>query len=112
MDIARLDTTAYTRPAGNPVEARPRAPAPAAVPASQPADARAVANAVESANAYIQSQQISSIQFSLDKDSGRTVVKMVDTETQEVLRQIPSEEMLAISHAIDKMRGLMIDEKA
>lgn len=115
MDIAKLDTTAYTRSSGAPVETRPRAPAPAAAPAqgtAQPADARALASAIESANAYIQSQQASSIQFALDRDSGRTIVKMVDVETQEVLRQIPSEEMLAISHAIDRMRGLVIDEKA
>ena len=35
-------------------------------------------------------------QFSLDKDSGKTVVEVMDTDTNEVIRQIPSEGELAI----------------
>ncbi|MGQ2967046.1 flagellar protein FlaG, partial [Methylophilus sp.] len=40
--------------------------------------------------------------------SDRIVVKVVDTETQKVLRQIPNEEVLAISKTLDKLRGLVI----
>ena len=116
MDIARLDTARPAPAATPPADTRPRAPATpatgtAAAPAA-PVGPRAVAEAVDSTNAYLQSQPSSSIQFSIDKDTGRTVVKMVDTETKEILRQIPSEEMLAISRSIEKMRGVMIDEKA
>ena len=82
----------------------------------QPVTQAAVVAAVQSANAYVQSvstsKQPSSIQFSLDQDSGRTVVKMVDTQTEEVLRQFPSEEMLAISKSIDRMQGLLINREA
>lgn len=78
---------------------------------AQPVTQAAVAAAVQSANAYVQSVA-SSLQFSLDQDSGRTVVKMVDTETEEVLRQFPSEEMLAISKSIDRMQGLLINREA
>ena len=53
-----------------------------------------------------------SLQFSLDKDSGRTVVKVMDTDTNEVIRQIPSEEVLAISKAVDKLKGLLIKQQA
>lgn len=80
-------------------------------PPAQPVTREAVAAAVQSANAYVQSVS-SSLQFSLDQDSGRTVVKMVDTETAEVLRQFPSEEMLAISKSIDRMQGLLINREA
>ena len=80
-------------------------------PPAQPVTQEAVAAAVQSANAYVQSVS-SSLQFSLDQDSGRTVVKMVDTETAEVLRQFPSEEMLAISKSIDRMQGLLINREA
>jgi uncharacterized FlaG/YvyC family protein len=38
----------------------------------------------------------SDLQFSVDKDSGRTVVKVVDSKTKEVIRQIPGEEVLAL----------------
>ncbi len=80
-------------------------------PPAQPVTQEAVAAAVQSANAYVQSVS-TSIQFSLDRDSGRTVVKMVDKETEEVLRQFPSEEMLAISKSIDRMQGLLINREA
>lgn len=52
------------------------------------------------------------LQFSLDKDTGKTVVKVVDTKTNDVIRQFPSEEMLAIARAIDKLQGLLLRDKA
>lgn len=53
-----------------------------------------------------------SIQFSLDEDSGRTVVKVVDLQTNEVIRQIPTEEALTIAKALDKLQGLLFQSKA
>ena len=53
-----------------------------------------------------------SLQFTLDKDSGKTVVKVMDTDTNEVIRQIPSEEVLAISKAVDKLKGLLLKQQA
>jgi flagellar protein FlaG len=52
------------------------------------------------------------LRFSIDEESGKTVVKIVDSATQEVLRQIPSEDALALAHSIDKMQGLLLREKA
>lgn len=53
-----------------------------------------------------------SIQFSLDEDTGKTVVKVIDLETKDLIRQFPSEEMLAIAKAIDQMKGLLVHQKA
>lgn len=53
-----------------------------------------------------------SLQFSIDADSGRTVVKIMDASTDEVIRQIPSEEVLAMAKALDKLQGLLIKQKA
>lgn len=53
-----------------------------------------------------------SIQFNVDDDTGITVVKVVDVATKEIIRQIPSEEMLAISQAIDTMKGLLVKQQA
>jgi len=78
---------------------------------AQPVSQAAVAAAMQSANTYMQSVS-SNLQFSLDEDSGRTIVKVVDTETEEVLRQFPSEEMLSIAKSIDRMQGLLIDREA
>lgn len=45
--------------------------------------------------------------FSVDEDSGRTVVKVVDRQTQEVIKQFPSEEMIALSKALEEMRDAL-----
>lgn len=52
------------------------------------------------------------IEFSVDDESGRTIVKVVDLQTKEILRQIPSEEVLNIARALDKLQGLLIQGKA
>ena len=53
--------------------------------------------------------------FSVDQDSGRTVIKIVDPVTKEVLRQIPAEEILRMDKNIDQMiqryKGLLIDRQ-
>ena len=52
------------------------------------------------------------LEFSVDADSNSTVVKVVDQETQEVLRQMPSKEALEIARALDRVQGLLIKQKA
>ena len=56
------------------------------------------------------------LSFSVDKDSGRTVIKVVDPETHEVLRQIPAEEILRMDKNLDQMierlKGLLIDKQS
>jgi flagellar protein FlaG len=53
------------------------------------------------------------LEFSVDTDSHRTVVKMVDTSTGELIRQYPSETTLAISRGIDQFQqGLLLTQKA
>lgn len=52
------------------------------------------------------------LEFSIDKDTDIFVVKVVDRETKEVIRQLPSEEMLNIAKALDKLQGLLISDQA
>lgn len=51
------------------------------------------------------------IQFSTDEDNGKTVVKIVDTQSGTVLRQIPTKEALAIAKELDKLQGLLVRDK-
>ena len=67
--------------------------------------------AVDAANEFVKPIN-SAVEFSVDKDSGQMVVKVMDISTKEVIRQIPSEEMLAISKALDQIQGLLIRQKA
>lgn len=53
-----------------------------------------------------------SLQFSIDEDTGRTVVRVTDSATQEVIRQMPSKEFLEISQAMEKLQGLFIKQEA
>jgi len=116
MSIGKVDTVdlAAIRPAPASAPATPAQRAtldnPVFAPAP-PVTQQAVAAAVQSANAYVQAAS-ANIQFSLDQDSGRTIVKVVDSETEEVLRQFPSEDMLSISKSIERMQGLLINRKA
>ena len=52
------------------------------------------------------------VRFSVDEDSGRTVVKVVDTQTDKILRQIPSVEALKLWRSIEQMQGVMLRDKA
>jgi flagellar protein FlaG len=55
---------------------------------------------------------LQTVEFSLDQQSERMVVKVVDTSSKQVLRQIPNEEVLAMSKTLDKLQGLMIRQTA
>lgn len=87
----------------------------AASPANPPEKSEPSRKQVEDAADKVQkfvANQASNLQFSLDEDSGRTVVKVVDASTKEVIRQIPSEEILAIAKALDRLQGLLIRQTA
>ncbi|HNP26093.1 MAG TPA: flagellar protein FlaG [Nitrosomonas sp.] len=52
------------------------------------------------------------LRFSIDEDTGKTVVKVMDAQTQEVIRQFPSEEAISIARTLDKIQGLLLDDEA
>lgn len=52
------------------------------------------------------------INFSIDSASGTHVVKIVDSQSKEVIRQIPSEEAIQIAQALDKLQGLFVKGQA
>lgn len=81
-------------------------PAKAAEPSASELD-----TAVDSINDFI-SAVANNLEFSVDRDTERVVVKVIDKETHEVVKQFPSEEALAISKALDKLQGLMVKQTA
>jgi len=54
----------------------------------------------------------SEISFSIDQSSGAQVVKVLDSQSKEVIRQIPSEEAIQLAQALDKLQGLFVKAKA
>lgn len=67
--------------------------------------------AVKAVNDFVNSVN-DSLQFSVDDATGKTVVKVIDSSTKEVIKQFPSEEMLAIAKALDGIKGLLVHQKA
>lgn len=53
-----------------------------------------------------------SVRFSVDDSSGQVVIKVMDTEKDQVIRQIPNEEALAWSQAMSKNQGIILNTKA
>lgn len=89
-----------------------QAQAPAAVaPPAAPVDEAQLQHAVKAANQTARSLS-SSIEFSVDQQSGKTVVRVVDSQTQKLIRQMPSEEMIEISLALERMQGMVLRRTA
>lgn len=71
-----------------------------------------VQNAVDSINKAMK-QVNANVEFSIDEDTRKTIIKVVESETGEVIRQFPSEEILAIARAIDNMQqGFLVKQEA
>jgi len=52
-----------------------------------------------------------SVQFVKDEASGSEVIKVVDDNTGEVIRQMPTEELLGFMRNLTKMLGNFLDER-
>lgn len=76
-----------------------------------PPSAQALSKAVDSINEAMKNLS-NRIEFTIDDDSKRQVVKVIDPDTREVIRQMPSEEALAIAKALDRLQGLLIKQQA
>jgi flagellar protein FlaG len=76
-----------------------------------PVDSARVGAAVDAINRKLEegSQQL---RFAVDGDSGKMIVRVVDTATNQVIRQIPSEVAIAISHSLEQLQGLLVRQRA
>ena len=95
-----------------PVELPQTAPTPVAGNQAAQATNAQIQGAVDKLNQAMQ-QANTGVEFSIDKDSKRALIKVVDTKTGETIKQFPSEEMIAISKSIDQFqKGLLLRQKA
>ena len=91
-----------------PVEKQPAAAKPAATP---PTDLQ-LQKSLDHINTVLLQSNIN-IQFNVDASSKRAVVKLIDTQTGEVLRQFPTDAALSISRSIDLLQqGMLLSQKA
>jgi flagellar protein FlaG len=88
-------------------------PAASQETAQQPSDQQ-VKVAVESINQALK-QANKSLQLSIDPNTKSPVVKMIDSQTGELVRQYPTKEVLAIAQGIDqflKHQGTLFKQEA
>ena len=52
------------------------------------------------------------IEFSIDQDSKRTVIKVIDQTTKEVLRQFPTQQALDIAKSLEQKSGMLLQDTA
>ena len=117
MNINQLSAAGMTTPAPAVASFAPKAPAPAAVTAPAPV-AASNPNPEEQVKEAVQKIQgvvdnlAHNLRISVDQDTGKTVVKVMDIHTDEVIRQIPTEEAISIARTLDKVQGLLLNDKA
>lgn len=67
--------------------------------------------AVASVESFTQSIR-RDLKFSMDDESGKVVVKVTDSKTGEVIRQMPSEEALKLAQRLEEARSLLFKAEA
>lgn len=70
-----------------------------------------VAQTVERLNQLIQNVR-RELHFSVDDASGDTIIKVIDAETREVVRQIPADEVLNLAERLQTTGRLLADVHA
>ena len=78
---------------------------------SQKLTAEEMQGVVDKLNEFMHSGQ-RNLNFSVDNDTDEVVIKVMNTDTQEVIRQFPSEEALKLTKHIEGMMGLIFNDHA
>ncbi len=74
----------------------PRVESPEATQSKPPATQEALQMATEQINQSLQTGG-RSLQFRIDQNTGRTIISVVDSDTDQVIRQIPSEQVMELA---------------
>jgi flagellar protein FlaG len=71
---------------------------------------KAIMNAVERAN-KVRSGDSSHVEYSVHRPHGDIVVKVVNSETKEVIHEYPPEKILDLIDKLQEINGTIVDEK-
>ncbi|MCF7740818.1 MAG: flagellar protein FlaG [Candidatus Marinimicrobia bacterium] len=69
-----------------------------------------MANLMDKVQKYVESFN-TRLSFSVDKESQRPIIYVIDKETNEVIRQIPPKKMLKLIKNLEEIRGLIFQGK-
>lgn len=107
--VVRLPTT--PAPAGGEPSLLPAAPGDTAETAATPVPASQLQQAVGELNRYVAGSR-TDLQFRVDEEVGRVVVSIVDSESGQVLRQMPSEDALRIARYLESGPLQLLNKQA
>ena len=79
--------------------------------AAQQPDKQTVEDALTSIQESTQAMQ-RNLNFSIDDSTGRMVVKVTDSKSGDVIRQMPTEDALRLAESLDEMRSLLFKAQA
>ena len=88
----------------------PSAPVHPVAQPQPPASAEAAKQAAVRINEFLKSSA-ANVEFTVDAASDDVIVRVIDSETRQLIRQMPTEETLAISRALDRLSGLLLAQK-
>jgi flagellar protein FlaG len=74
---------------------------------SDRADRLSVSEAVKNINSALGTLKREERHLNVDEDLGRLVVKIINSDTKEIVRQIPTEETLDLSKRMQELVGLL-----
>ncbi len=84
-------------------------PAESVVKVAQEADSETVESAVSKLNEYVQTTS-RKLNFQVDDDSGKTVIKVYDRESDKLIRQIPNELVLELARRLNEEEPSLLFE--
>ncbi|NOX26647.1 MAG: flagellar protein FlaG [Gammaproteobacteria bacterium] len=74
-------------------------------------DQQEVDQAVQNLNDYVQNIE-RNLEFSVDRNNGNTVISVIDSQTEEVIRQIPPEKAVNAVRNLQRLEGLLLSAEA
>jgi flagellar protein FlaG len=101
--VKSADGQAAPRPAGGATQAE-----------SPPESSRLDRKAIEQAVAKVQEtlgQLNTSLKIQIEPDTDRVVVKILNDQSGEIIRQIPSQEMVELAKRLDAMQGILLTKR-
>jgi len=125
QQVSSVGAQVQARPAshiatqGSPAHAKAEAPAPVKLTVPKPSDIKYDPNqerqelsaAIGALNKQLESTK-RGLGLSYDESKRTAVVKVTDANTGEVVRQIPTEQVLKMAHDIDRFTGMLLNKTA
>ncbi len=100
-----------TPKAALPRDAAPIASLPQAAPPPEQPSQQQVQKAVDEMRKSLSESGSSNLQFAIDDESGETIVRVTELKTGELIRQIPSKEMVELAKSLDRMQGMLLRQQ-